>query len=103
MSLFHKILQLDKFEGADFKYDDYMFKSEHQNTQICHFWSQIKGFLFFAPNFPIKVKLEGTDFKYDNNMFKFEPQNTQICHFWSRIKGFLFFAPNFAIRKIGVR
>ena len=48
---FGKILQIDKFEGADFKYDNRFFKILAQkypikafwvkNTQIRHFWSQI--------------------------------------------------------------
>ena len=40
-SLFHEISQLDKFEGADFKYDNIAFKFRPKNTQIRHFWSQI--------------------------------------------------------------
>ena len=48
---FHKFLQLEKFEGADFKYDNSILKIISQkypnkaflvkNTQIRHFWSQI--------------------------------------------------------------
>ena len=38
---FHEILQLDKFGGADFKYDYIAFKCQSKNTQIKHFWSQI--------------------------------------------------------------
>ena len=34
---FREILQLDKFEGADFKYYHNMFKFESQNTQTWHF------------------------------------------------------------------
>ena len=54
---FRKILQLDKFEGADFKYDNSIFKILAQkypnkaflvkNSQIRHFWFQIQAFLFF--------------------------------------------------------
>ena len=40
-SLFHEVLQLDKFEGADFKYDNIIFNFQHQNTKIGHFWSHI--------------------------------------------------------------
>ena len=45
-SLFHKILQLDKLQGADFKYDNIVFKFQPKNTQIRHFWSKILPFLF---------------------------------------------------------
>ena len=38
--VFRKILQLDKFEGADFKYDNTFFKFQSKNTQIRHFWFQ---------------------------------------------------------------
>ena len=33
-SLFHEILQLDKFKGADFKYGNIIFKFQSQNTEI---------------------------------------------------------------------
>ena len=36
-----KIQELDKFEGADFKYDNIFFKFQHKNTQIRHIWSEI--------------------------------------------------------------
>ena len=39
--IFHEILQLDKFEGADFKYDSVIFKLQPKNTRIRDFWSQI--------------------------------------------------------------
>ena len=32
-----EILQLDKFEGPDFVYENNMFKFEPQNKQIWHF------------------------------------------------------------------
>ena len=37
---FRKILQIDKFEGADFKYDSFS-KFYLKNTQIKYFWSQV--------------------------------------------------------------
>lgn len=36
-SLFHEILQLEKFQGADSKYDNNIFKSQSQYMQIWHF------------------------------------------------------------------
>ena len=45
---FREILQLDKFEGADFKYDNIVFKFQPKNTKMRHIWSQIQAFLFFS-------------------------------------------------------
>ena len=66
---FRTILQLDKFEGADFKYDIIVFNFQAKYTQIRHFWSQIQEFLFFHQIFQIH-KFEGADFKYDDCFFK---------------------------------
>ena len=107
---FRKILQLDKFEGADFKYDNSIFKILAQkypnkaflvkNTQIRHFWSQIQVFLFFRKISQLD-KFEGADFKYDNSIFKilaqkypnkaFLVKNSQIRHFCFQIQAFFFF------------
>ena len=48
---FREIFQIDKFEGADFKYENSFFKTLPQKcpnqaflfkeTQVTHFWSQI--------------------------------------------------------------
>ena len=43
---FHEISQLDKFEGADFKYDNVVFKFQPKNTKIRHFWSKVWNFCF---------------------------------------------------------
>ena len=77
-----KNLQLDKFEGADFKYDNSFLKQKCpnqaflvKNTQIIHFWFQIYAFLFFCEILQLD-KFEVADFKYDNIVFKFQPKNT---------------------------
>ena len=67
--IFHEILQQNKFEGADFKYDNIVFKFRPKSTQIRHFLSQILAFLFFGKTLLID-KFEGVDFKYDNSFFK---------------------------------
>ena len=59
---FPEILQIDKFEGADFKYDKYCFQIPAQNTQIKHFWSQLRAFLFFHEILQLD-KVEGPNFK----------------------------------------
>ena len=35
-------LHFDKFEEADFKYDNNTLKLQYENTQLRHFWSQIR-------------------------------------------------------------
>ena len=62
---FHEILQLDKFEGADFKCDNSCFEIPIQQDRF-------------------------KDFKYDNSIFKLQPKNTQIRHFCPQIQEFLF-------------
>ena len=44
---FRKISQLDKFDGADFKYGNIVCKFQPQNTQR-HFWSKVRDFCFFV-------------------------------------------------------
>ena len=47
----HKILQLDKFEGVNFKYDNIISKFYPKNNQTGHFFvSNLKSFIF-VPNF----------------------------------------------------
>ena len=80
------VLQLNKIEDADFKYDNIVFKFQPKNTQIKHAGSQIQPFLFFCSFFPKILQLDkfdGVDFEYHNSIFKFLPQNTQIRYFWT--------------------
>ena len=83
---FGKMLQLDKFEGADFKYDNIVCKFQPKN-------SQIQAFLFFREILQIE-KFEDADFKYDNSFFlilaqknanKVFGQKYPIRHFWSQV------------------
>ena len=60
------MLLLDKFEGADFKYDNIFFKFQRKYTQRGHFWSQIEAYFFF-PEILQLGKFEGADFKYENS------------------------------------
>ena len=66
---FRKSLQLEKFEGADFKYDNGFLKFKVKNTQIRPFWCLIKKFLFFRKILRID-KFDGADLKFDNSFFK---------------------------------
>ena len=74
-----EILQVDKFEGPDWKYDYSFFIILLKNTNIMHFWSKIpKPGCIFGPKlkhfcFSCKIlqldKFEAIDFKYDNIVF----------------------------------
>ena len=77
-------LVFDKFEGADFKYDNSFLKFQSKNTQIRHFWSQIQVFLFLFAKFSNQTNL-----RVPKKAFLIK--NTQIRHFWSQIQAFLFF------------
>ena len=64
-------LNFDKFEGADFKFNNSFLKFQPKNTQRRHFWSL--GFFIFK--FALKIsqldQLGGVDLKYCNIIFKF--------------------------------
>ena len=64
-SFFHKVLQLGRFEGDDFIYNNIIFKFQSQNTQISHFWSQIWWFLLLHQILQ-QYKFKDTDFNYKN-------------------------------------
>ena len=61
---FHEILQIDKFEDADFKYDNSIFKTLAQkyrnkaflvkNAQIRHFFVPNLGIFVSSQNFAIR-------------------------------------------------
>ena len=52
--IFDENLKLNKFEGADFKYDNIGFKRQRKNTQIRQFWSQILALFFLHKIFAIR-------------------------------------------------
>ena len=58
--LFLEICRLDKFEGADFKYDNNFLKIYPKNIEIRYFLSQIQAFLFFHKMFQLG-KFDGVD------------------------------------------
>ena len=57
-----------KFDGADYKYDNSFLKMEPKNIQIRHFWSQIKIFMFFRKILQVD-KFKNADFKFDNSFW----------------------------------
>ena len=75
-----KRLIFDKFEGADFKYDNSFLKFQPKNTQIRHFWSQIQAFSLFHDILQLD-KLKGADFKSHNSFFKILAQKYQNMAF----------------------
>ena len=85
-------MQLEKFQGADFKYDISIFKILDQkypneaflvkNTQKRHRWCQTEAFLFLRETLPFD-KFEDDDLKYYNIVSKFQSKNIQIKQFWS--------------------
>ena len=58
---FGKILQLDKFEGVNFKYDNSFLKLLQKNNQIRQFWFHIWALLFSCITLK-SDKFEGADF-----------------------------------------
>ena len=66
---FSKTLQLHKFDGADFKYDNSFFKISAQNIQYKIYIVPSLGVLFFRKIF-VLGKFEGADFKCNNSFSK---------------------------------
>ena len=58
--IFEKILQVDKFKGADFKYDNSVLKFWPKYTKTRSFCCQILAFLFFDKILQVD-KFEGAD------------------------------------------
>ena len=108
---FRKVLQLEKFEGADFKYDNsfskvptqkfpriFIFAPNLARRQIRGRWFQIWKCYFHIPapkygnlEFFVSLhqtlqldKLGGVDCKYDNSFQRSSPK-TQIELFWSPV------------------
>ena len=92
---FCEIFQIDKFEGADFKSDNSLFKVLFQkypnktfsvkNTQITHFRSKMQAFSLFHDVLRLD-NFEGVDFKYENICFHIPAQKYPITHFTSQIQ-----------------
>ena len=82
---FHEILQIDQFEGADFKYKNIIFKFQPKDTRTGIFGLKFKDFYFWTKLCNKTKKFKDADFKYENIFFKLQSKNTQIRHFWSKI------------------
>ena len=77
-------LQLEKFEGAGFKYDNNFFQIAFQKYPYKAFLVRKLRIFIFAPTLQ-QDKFQDTDSKHYNNIFKFQPKNTQFRHFRSQI------------------
>ena len=82
----HQTLQQDKFEQADFKYDNSIFKFQHKNMQIRHFWSQIQAFLLFHEI--LQLDKFGVLISNMTILFSNSSPNTEVRHFWFQIQAF---------------
>ena len=67
---FREILQVDKLESADFKFDKSFLKFLPENPKQGTFDSKFKHYYFFREILQID-KFEGADFKYSISFFKF--------------------------------
>ena len=59
-----EILQLDKFEGANFKHNNIILKFQSKNTKTRHLWPQFSGVLHLYQTLQ-QEKFEDFDFKYE--------------------------------------
>ena len=94
----HEIIQLDKFEGADFKYDNIFLKFQPKSTKIRHCWSKFWNFYFCTKlcsktNSWTVIWIMTIIFSYSR------PKIRKLGIFGSKFKDF-YFAVYFGIRKI---
>ena len=71
---FHKTLHFDKFEGADFKYDNDFSNLQTKTTQIRHFWFQVSRLVVYHTVLLNDI-FKSADVKCDNSSSKFKPAN----------------------------
>ena len=114
---FRKTLQIDKFEGGDFKSDNSFLKILDEKYPNKAFLVPNLDFLFFCKILQLG-KFEGTAFKYDKIIFNFQSNKTnsrisnmtvvfsnyspkilKLAIFVPKFKDF-HFAPNFTIKQI---
>ena len=88
--VFYKSLLLQKFGGADFKYQNSSLKLQPKNIQLRSVSSQIYAFSFFA-KLSNQTNLRVLILNVPIVFFKFLSNNTQIRYFPSLIYTFLFF------------
>ena len=80
LSLFRKILLLEKLEDADFKYDNIFFKFQSKNSQMRNFWSKTQEFL-------LMVLISHMTMLFSNS----SPKTTKLGIFGLKFRHFRFF------------
>ena len=75
----HQTLQLNKFEGINFKYDNGFSQFQSKNIQIKQIFV-INVFLFLHATSHIE-KFKGANFENGHSFFQIPAKNTQIRHF----------------------
>ena len=125
ITVFRKILQIDRFEDADSKYGNSFFQILTQKYPTKIFLVPNLSIFIFSQNFQIPVqkyrnhvflvpnlrflvlhqtlqqdKFKDADFKYDNNFLKLMSKKYPNKAFWVPISGIFIFSKNFAIRQI---
>ena len=97
---FREILQLDKCEGVDLKYDNVTFKSQAKIPKLGVFGHKFRHFCFsvkFCKQKNLRVLLSKITMVFLNFLPKntqirhFLVKNTQIRQFWSHIQAFSLF------------
>ena len=92
-----KILQLDKFQGSELKYDNIVLKFQFKILKKAILVPNLGIFIpkFRHCHYFTKCSNEINSKVLISNMTiivsKFQPKNIQIRHFWSQIQAFLFF------------
>ena len=96
---FRKTLELEKFQGADFKYDNSFSNFYPENTEIRHFWGRIETKKFFRKILHF-IKFDVSYFKSHNSFSKFEPKGTPNKALLIPGLGIFVSSPNFTKRQI---
>ena len=94
---FRTILQLDKFEGADFKYDIIFSISRQNIPKSGIFGPKFRNFYFFikfSKYTNLRVLISNMTIAF---LRKWIPENIPIRNFWSKILKQGFVVPNLAI------
>ena len=86
----HKILQLDKLEGIDFKYNNSFLKFCRKNTQTGTFGPKFRHYCFFV-KFCKQTNLRVMISNVTIAFLILQPQNTKLWHLWCQIQAFELF------------
>ena len=99
-------MQIDKFKGADFKYDNSFLKILAQNYPNKTFLVPNLAIFIISRNFAHKIlqfdQYEGADFKFNNRLFKILAQKypNKVFLVPSLSIFVVFFSQQFPIRQI---